>query len=122
MAKAKTAAKKSKKVKGPKDSKAYKVMSNMATGAAAKAATKGLHAGWSAATGSKPPTSKKLASPEVAGREAVLWTLLSTGGTAVATLLAERATARYYQHSTGELPPQLLKTDPKKSKKSKKQG
>ena len=114
-------AKKSKKVKGPKDSKAYKVMSDLATGAATKAATKGLDAGWSATTGSKPPTSKKLASPEVAGREAVLWTLLSTGGIAIAKLLAERAIARYYQHSTGEIPPQLLKANGgKKAKKSKK--
>ncbi|BBH15964.1 hypothetical protein Back2_02510 [Nocardioides baekrokdamisoli] len=111
-------AKKSKKVKGPKDSKAYKVMSNLTTGVATKAATKGLDAGWSAATGAKPPKSKKLASPEIAGREAVLWTLLSTGGVAVAKLLAERATARYYQHSTGELPPQLL-DKPAKAKKKK---
>lgn len=111
-------AKKSTKVKRPKDSKAYKVMSDLAAGAATKAATKGLDAGWSATTGAKPPTSKKLASPEVAGREAVLWTLLSTGGIAVAKLLAERATARYYQHSTGEIPPQLLKTAGKKSKTS----
>lgn len=111
------ATKKSKKEKGPKDSKAYKVMSNLATGAATKAATKGIDAGWSAATGSKPPT-KKLANPEVSGRDAVLWTLLSTGGIAVAKLLAERATARYYQHSTGEIPPQLL-DKPAKAKKTK---
>lgn len=111
-------AKKAQKVKGPKDSKAYKVMSNLATGAATKAATKGLDAGWSAATGSKPPT-KKLANPEVPGRDAVLWTLLSTGGVAVAKVLAERATARYYQHSTGEIPPQL-REKPAKTKKSKK--
>jgi hypothetical protein len=114
-------AEKAPKVKVPKDSKAYKVMSNLATGAATKAASKGLDAGWSAATGSKPPGNKKLANPDVAGREAVLWTLLSTGGIAVAKLLAERATARYYQHSTGEIPPQLL-DKPAKQKKAKKKG
>lgn len=116
-----------KKSKQPKDSKAYKLISGVAVGFAAKAATQGLNTGWAAATGKPAPKSKSLASPEVSGKEAVAWTVLTTGGIAAAKILAERAAVRYYQHSTGELPKSLQpKPEPvagegkKKAKKSKK--
>lgn len=108
-----------KKAKKPKDSKAYKVISGLATGVAAKAATKGLHTGWTAATGKEAP--KSLASPEVSGKEAVAWTVLATGGVAAAKVLAERAAVRYYQNSTGELPASL-QPKPEKAEKSGKSG
>jgi hypothetical protein len=103
-----------KKAKQPKDSKAYKVISGVAVGFAAKAATKGLHTGWAAATGKEAP--KSLTSPETSGKEAVAWTVLTTGGIAAAKLLAERAAVRYYQNSTGELPASLRPAPEKPAK------
>ena len=111
-------AKKSKKPKAPKDPKAYKIISGLATGVAAKAATNGLNKGWSTAMGKNPP--KTLLDPEVPAREAVLWTVLATGGVAVAKLFAERAAVRYYHHSTGNLPPSVATPDAVVAKKGKK--
>jgi hypothetical protein len=71
------------------------------------AMTRVLDATWRTATGRKPPT--KPESPEITGREAILWSALSGMAIAVAKTYGTRRAAHYWVKSTGELPPGMKK-------------
>lgn len=82
---------------------AWKLMGSGSAVLAGLATTKALDATWRTATGHKPPT--KPESPDIAGREALLWAALSGMAIGVAKTYATRRAAGYWLRSTGELPP-----------------
>ncbi|MEI2818676.1 MAG: DUF4235 domain-containing protein [Marmoricola sp.] len=94
-----------------------KVWSMLSVGSAMLAATvvKQLLDGlWRLATGKKPP--QDLADPEVSGREAFAWAIVSASAIAAARMFANRKAAQYYTKSTGKVPPGV--GDSSKSKAS----
>ena len=95
--------KKEKKRKKSKGKRAWKVLGTTSALVAGLATTRALDATWRTATGRKPPT--KPESPEIAGREALLWAGLSGMAIGVAKTYATRRAAHYWVKSTGELPP-----------------
>ena len=97
--KAKAKAKKQK----AKGKRAWKVLGSTSGLIAALATTRALDATWRTATGRKPPT--KPESPDIAGREALLWAGISGLAMGVAKTYATRRAAAYWVKSTGELPP-----------------
>lgn len=104
-----------KRAKKESTPRTWKVMSRLADKAGGIAGNTLVDVSWRAATGRKPPT--KPNSPEVALRESIAWTVLSTAGVAVAKSLAARHSASYFQRSTGALPPSLrVATEPAQSK------
>jgi hypothetical protein len=94
-----------KKPKKPKSKgkRAWKVLGSTSALVAGLAMTRALDATWRTATGRKPPT--KPESPEIAGREALVWAGLSGMAIGVAKTYATRRAAHYWVKSTGELPP-----------------
>jgi hypothetical protein len=105
--------KKEKKRKKSKGKRAWKVLGTTSALVAGLATTRALDATWRTATGRKPPT--KPESPEIAGREALLWAGLSGMAIGVAKTYATRRAAHYWVKSTGELPPGM--TDKSADKK-----
>ena len=91
-------------------SKVWSVFSLGAALGAAAVAKKTLNTGWRAATGKNPPANP--ADPDVNVWEAVAWASVSGTFVALARMLATRRAARYYEKSTGHLPPELQKDDP----------
>jgi hypothetical protein len=91
------------KTRKPKGKRAWKVLGSTSALVAGIATTRALEATWRTATGRKPPT--KPESPEIAGREAILWAGLSGLAIGVAKTYATRRAAQYWVKSTGELPP-----------------
>ena len=87
----------------PKGKRAWKVLGSTSALVAGLAMTRALDATWRTATGRKPPT--KPESPEIAGREALLWAGLSGMAIGVAKTYATRKAAHYWVRSTGDLPP-----------------
>lgn len=61
--------------------------------------------GWKRVTGKEPPSNPE--SPDVALAEALGWAVVTGVGMEVARLLATRAAARRWHHSTGVLPAAL---------------
>jgi hypothetical protein len=94
---------KGKKKKKSKGKRAWKVLGSTSALVAGLATTRALDATWRTATGRKPPT--KPESPEIAGREALLWAGISGMAIGVAKTYATRRAAQYWVKSTGELPP-----------------
>ena len=90
-------------------SKVWSVFSLGAALGAAAVAKKTLNTGWRAATGKNPPANP--ADPDVNVWEAVAWASVSGTFVALARMLATRRAARYYEKSTGHLPPELHKDD-----------
>ena len=90
-------------------SKVWSVFSLGAALGAAAVAKKTLNTGWRAATGKNPPANP--ADPDVNVWEAVAWASVSGTFVALARMLATRRAARYYEKSTGHLPPELQKDD-----------
>lgn len=90
-------------------SKVWSVFSLGAAVGAAAVAKKTLNTGWRAATGKNPPANP--ADPDVDVWEAVAWAALSGTFVALARMLATRRAARYYEKSTGHLPPELQRDD-----------
>jgi Protein of unknown function (DUF4235) len=105
--------KKDKKKKKSKGKRAWKVLGSTSALVAGLATTRALDATWRTATGRKPPT--KPESPEIAGREALLWAGLSGMAIGLAKTYATRRAAQYWVKSTGELPPGMA--DKKADKK-----
>jgi len=101
--------KKAKKAKKESTPRAWKVLARLSDKASTVAANTLVHTSWKAATGKKPPASPD--SPQVALRESVAWTVLSTTGVALAKSLATRRAASYFERSTGALPPKLRVAD-----------
>ena len=66
-------------------------------------ARKILVKGWRAATGDNPPANP--AQPGTQWRQAVAYAVISGAAMGLARMLATRRAARYYQESTGHLPP-----------------
>jgi hypothetical protein len=95
--------KRKKKKKKSKGKRAWKVLGSTSALIAGLATTRALDATWRTATGRKPPT--KPESPEIAGREALLWAGISGMAIGVAKTYATRRAAQYWVKSTGELPP-----------------
>jgi hypothetical protein len=93
-------AKKSKKQPGKG---AWKFIGSGSAVLAGVATARALDATWRTATGRKPPTRPE--SPEIAGREALLWAGLSGMAIGVAKTYATRRAAQYWVKSTGDLPP-----------------
>jgi hypothetical protein len=91
------------KAKKPKGKRAWKFLGTTSALAAGYATTRALDATWRTATGRQPPT--KPESPEITGREALLWAGLSGLVMGVAKTYATRRAAQYWVKSTGELPP-----------------
>jgi hypothetical protein len=100
--------------KKPKGKRAWKVLGSTSALVAGLATTRALDATWRTATGRKPPT--KPESPEIAGREALLWAGLSGMAIGVAKTYATRRAAQYWVKSTGELPPGMTDKSDQKSK------
>lgn len=90
-------------------SKVWSVFSLGAALGAAAVAKKTLNTGWRAATGKNPPANP--ADPDVNVWEAVAWASVSGTFVALARMMATRRAARYYEKSTGHLPPELQKDD-----------
>jgi hypothetical protein len=103
--------KKAKKNKA-KGKRAWKLLGSGSALLAGLAVARALDATWRTATGRRPPT--KPESPEIAGREALLWAGLSGMAIGVAKTYATRRAAQYWVKSTGELPPGMTqKSDTK---------
>jgi hypothetical protein len=66
-------------------------------------ARKAMVKGWRAATGDNPPANP--AQPGTQWRQAVAYAVISGAVMGLARMLATRRAARYYQESTGHLPP-----------------
>ena len=98
-----------------KGKRAWKLMGSGSAVIAGIATARALDATWRTATGRKPPT--KPESPDVAGREALLWAALSGMAIGVAKTYATRRAAVYWMKSTGELPPGMAKDATKSDKK-----
>jgi hypothetical protein len=105
---------KKKKKKKSKGKRAWKVLGSTAALVAGLATTRALDATWRTATGRKPPT--KPESPEIAGREALLWAGISGMAIGVAKTYATRRAAQYWVKSTGELPPGMTMKSADKAK------
>ncbi|HEY9562347.1 MAG TPA: DUF4235 domain-containing protein [Nocardioides sp.] len=86
-------------------SKAWTILSLVATLGSAAVAKKAIDGGWKAATGKQPPSNP--ADPDVDIWEAVMWATVSGTFIAVMKMLASRKAANYYVKSTGHLPPDL---------------
>jgi hypothetical protein len=106
------AARKKEKARGKS---AWKLMGSGSAVLAGIATTKALDATWRTATGHRPPT--KPESPDIAGREAILWAALSGMAIGVAKTYATRRAAGYWLKSTGELPPGMADKASKKDAK-----
>jgi len=106
------AARKKEKARGKS---AWKLMGSGSAVLAGLATTKALDATWRTATGRKPPT--KPESPDIAAREALLWSALSGMAIGVAKTYATRRAAGYWLKSTGELPPGMKDKAGKKDEK-----
>lgn len=91
----------------PSSSKVWTVFSLVAALAGGTIAKKGLNKSWQTATGKNPPANP--ADPDVDLWEAVMWATVSGTVVALARMLATRRAAKYYQKSTGHLPPDLQK-------------
>jgi hypothetical protein len=89
--------------KKAKGKRAWKFLGSTSALVAGLAMTRALDATWRTATGRRPPT--KPESPEIAGREALLWAGLSGMAIGVAKTYATRRAAQYWVRSTGDLPP-----------------
>lgn len=120
MAKQKTAAEagaaEKKRTKKSKGKRAWKLLGSGSGVVAAIATTKALDATWRTATGRKPPS--KPESPEIAGREALLWAAVSGMAMGVAKTYATRRAANYWVRSTGDLPPGMRESATKAEKKA----
>jgi hypothetical protein len=97
-----------------KGKRAWKVLGSTSGLVAGIATTRALDATWRTATGRKPPT--KPESPDIAGREALLWAGLSGLALGIAKTYATRRAAHYWVKSTGELPPGMTDKSADKSK------
>jgi hypothetical protein len=95
--------KKNKKSKKQPGKGAWKFVASGSAVLAGVATARALDATWRTATGRKPPTRPE--SPEIAGREALLWAGLSGMAIGIAKTYATRRAAQYWVKSTGELPP-----------------
>lgn len=74
------------------------------SGVVARIVTKKLLATvWGAAKGTRPPANPKRV--DVSWQEAVSWTIASSAGVGVASLLSQRAAAGWWRKATGSLPP-----------------
>jgi hypothetical protein len=98
----------------PKGKRAWKVLGSTSALVAGVATARALEATWRTATGRKPPTRPE--SPEIAGREALLWAGLSGMAIGVAKTYATRRAAQYWVKSTGELPPGMTEKSKGKGK------
>jgi hypothetical protein len=105
--------KKAKKNKA-KGKRAWKLLGSGSALLAGLGAARALDATWRTATGRRPPTRPE--SPEIAGREALLWAGLSGMAIGVAKTYATRRAAQYWVKSTGELPPGMTQKSDKKAR------
>ncbi len=90
----------------PAKEKGERVWKLLGTGSAVVAgiaATKALNATWKTATGRPAPTTPE--SPEIAGREAMVWAAASGMAIGMARMYTTRRLASYWARSTGKLPP-----------------
>src|SRR3546814_19786850 len=78
-------------------SKAWTILSLVATLGSAAVAKKAIDGGWKAATGKQPPSNP--ADPDVDIWEAVMWATVSGTFIAVMKMLASRKAANYYVKS-----------------------
>ncbi len=69
------------------------------------AARKAMEASWRRRQGTDPP--RNPASPDTTWGQAILWTIVSGVGIALARLVAERAAAGLFTRRTGHLPAEL---------------
>lgn len=92
----------------------WRLLAGAAAFGAGFVARKAITIGWKRATGNEPPTNPE--SPDVAIGEAIAWAIVMGVGMEVARLLATRAAANRWQHSTGELPLALQKVADKVDK------
>jgi hypothetical protein len=94
---------KSAKPAEPKGKTTWRLLGTGSALLAGVAAARCLNLLWVAATGRKPPSTPE--SPDIAGREAMVWAAVSGMAIGVAKTYATRRVARYWLRSTGELPP-----------------
>jgi hypothetical protein len=73
--------------------------------AAGMAARKAMEASWRRRQGTDPPSNP--ASPDTTWSQAILWTIVSGVGIALARLAAERAAAGLFTRRVGHLPAEL---------------
>ena len=97
-----------------KGKRAWKMLGTSVALAAGVATTRALDATWQTATGRKPPTSPE--SPEIGGREAILWAGVSGMAMGMAKMYATRRAANYWVRSFGTLPPGMNKGATAKTK------
>jgi hypothetical protein len=86
---------------------AWRVLGTGSALLAASVMRKALTTAWRTATGDDPPTIPE--DPETDWAEAIGWAALSGALIGLARLAAKRQAARYYQHSTGHLPPGVIR-------------